>query len=172
MRIHTGIDKGKRNYMKFISTFLLVVCLAAAQTPASKTSKGGKSAAQDALIALHKQHHDQVLNGLKELRELLQDGTGKLTGEITKFEEQIGEAELQVYPDQPRIAGYHRSLKVLLDGLDDVLKKLDPILKKIEHFDDCDLIYQQTIDMKQSDLTTRQVGQITGCKALDLYPPY
>ena len=41
----------------------------------------------------------------------------------------------------------------------------------VEHVDGCLAVYRKTIDKRTSDLTTRETGQISECKSLDLYPP-
>jgi hypothetical protein len=37
--------------------------------------------------------------------------------------------------------------------------------------DRCARVYRDTIDKKQSDLTTREADEIRACQSLDLYPP-
>ena len=41
----------------------------------------------------------------------------------------------------------------------------------LDGVDMCTSIYRTTIDKKQSDLTTRESGQVRACQVEDLYPP-
>jgi len=47
----------------------------------------------------------------------------------------------------------------------------EKLKKKLAAVDTCKILYTKTIDMKTSDLTTRQTELIAGCRSLDLYPP-
>jgi len=47
----------------------------------------------------------------------------------------------------------------------------ETLKKKLAVVDRCKALYSKTIDMKTSDLTTRQIEPIAGCRTLDLYPP-
>jgi TonB family protein len=59
--------------------------------------------------------------------------------------------------------------------LQDLIKMADPVVEQsrlqLEHADECVKVFQETIDKKASDLTTRETEWITGCKSVDLYPP-
>jgi hypothetical protein len=43
--------------------------------------------------------------------------------------------------------------------------------ERLDHTDECVKIYKDTIDVKTSDLTVRQVGLVDACKTLAIYPP-
>ena len=49
--------------------------------------------------------------------------------------------------------------------------KEEMLKKKLAAVETCKMPYTQTIDMKTSDLTTRQTELIAGCRSLDLHPP-
>jgi len=56
----------------------------------------------------------------------------------------------------------------LLDAKTEELKRWQ---LRLIHVDDCVKVFRKTIDKTSADLTVRDTELITGCKALDLYPP-
>lgn len=64
-----------------------------------------------------------------------------------------------------------RQISDITDTHDRIVKELPTLESRVQHVDDCVVVYKKTIDEKVSDLTTRESEQIKACKALDLYPP-
>jgi hypothetical protein len=82
---------------------------------------------------------------------------GRLSGQLAQFQRAFSQANSF---DQTEIQNKITEIENTLDKRD----------RQLAYVDDCTAIYQKTIDMKQSDLTTRQADQVKACKALDLYP--
>jgi phosphoenolpyruvate-protein kinase (PTS system EI component) len=75
----------------------------------------------------------------------------------------------QITPRVLATPGFERELAAL-QRAETIERELASATARADHVDECTRIYNETIDARQSDLTTRQAGQIAACKSLDLYP--
>ena len=159
---------GKR--MRILTRLLVLSGLVLA---ASLHAQPPVPAAVQAESAEHKyaqQKLDEAIRLHAEVREL----NRPLQTEIDELERVISKATLPT-PEFRRALDRQRllleqSIPILKKAA--VIEKTIPVLKsRLIHADDCLAMYQNTIDKKTSDLTTRESDQIKACKSIDLYPP-
>ena len=60
-------------------------------------------------------------------------------------------------------------IHVVKDAMTGITQMVDQLETKQRHGDECSKVFRDTIDKKQSDLTTRESESIKACQALDLY---
>ena len=67
--------------------------------------------------------------------------------------------------------GYKLRKEYEQNHIEDFEKVLPMLQARVLHVDACVVVYNQTVDLKVSDLTTRNTDQLKAFKSMDLYPP-